>query len=99
MTYVHITDVPGLALADYQKTVDHLGGDPLVGEGHLVHVVGKLDDGLQIVDVWASKADADRFAAELLFPAFAATGVQPVGHRETDYEAEVFAVSGVSARA
>ena len=90
MTYVHITDVSDVSLAEYQKTVDHMGGDPLAADGHLAHIVGETDGGLQIIDVWRSKPHADRFAAEVLFPAFAAVGVQPIGHREVEYDAKVF---------
>jgi hypothetical protein len=33
---------------------------------------------LLVVDVWEKRADADRFAADRLFPAFAASGTRPV---------------------
>ena len=89
MPYVHISDVPSITLSDYQKTVDHMGGDALLGDGHLVHLVGEVGSGLQIIDVWESKADADRFAAEHLFPAFAATGVHPTEHREVEFDTAV----------
>ena len=36
-----------------------------------------VDGELVIVDVWRSRADADRFAAERLFPAFERAGVTP----------------------
>ena len=46
-------------------------------DGNLHHMVGELDGSLCITDVWESKAHADRFAAERLFPAFEKAGVRP----------------------
>ena len=45
-------------------------------------IVGEADGALHIVDVWDSKAHADRFAAERLMPAFQQAGVKP-GPEET----------------
>ena len=75
MRYVHISHTPGQDLADYQAVVDDLGGD--TPQGLLISVVGEADGGLHIVDVWESKAHADRFVAERLFPAFQRTGRTP----------------------
>lgn len=75
MRYVHISNSPGQDFSDYQAVVDDLGVD--APEGLLISVVGEADGGLHIVDVWESKAHADRFAAERLFPAFQRTGRAP----------------------
>ena len=75
MAYIHISESPGMRLDDYQRVTAHLNGD--LGEGHLVHIVGESGGTLHIVDVWESKAQADRFASERLFPAFERAGVQP----------------------
>ena len=75
MRYVHISHSPGQDLADYQAVVDDLGAER--PQGLLISVVGEADGGLHMVDGWESKADADRFAAERLFPAFQRTGRTP----------------------
>ena len=75
VSYVHITRSPGMGLADYQKVVQQLGHAPIAGR--LSHHVGEQSGALLIVDVWEKRADADRFAADRLFPAFAASGTRP----------------------
>jgi hypothetical protein len=75
MRYVHITRSPGQGLTDYRAVVDDMGGES--PEGLLISLVGEAEGGLHIVDVWESKAQADRFAAERLFPAFQRTGRGP----------------------
>ncbi len=75
MSYVHITHTPGLGLDEYGRVVAHLGASPV--DGQLTHVVGVSDGALHIVDTWVSRDHADRFAAQRLFPAFAASGVRP----------------------
>src|SRR4051794_4376916 len=74
MAYIHISESPGMRLDDYERVVANLDG---LGEGHLVHIVGESGGTLHVVDVWQSKAQADRFASEQLFPAFERAGVQP----------------------
>ena len=75
MTYVHVTKSPGISLADYERVRRQMGDEPIKGQLH--HFAGEAAGALHTVDVWQSKADADRFAAERLFPAFADTGVRP----------------------
>lgn len=75
VSYVHITRTPGMGLADYRKVVEHLGAAPIAGR--LSHHVGEETGTLFVVDVWRKRADADRFAADRLFPAFAASGTRP----------------------
>ncbi len=75
MPYVHISRQPGHHIADYGAVIEAMGGDP--PDGRLASVAGEADGALHIVDVWQSKASADRFAAERLFPAFQKTGLGP----------------------
>jgi hypothetical protein len=75
MSYVHITKSPGITLADYQRVRDALGAQPIRGQQR--HYAGEAAGALHTVDVWESQADADRFTAERLFPAFEAAGVRP----------------------
>lgn len=75
VSYVHITRSPGMSLADYRSVTDQLGATPI--SGRLSHHVGEQDGALLVVDVWEKRSDADRFAADRLFPAFAAAGTRP----------------------
>lgn len=75
MHYVHISHSPGQGLTDYRAVVEDLGGES--PDGLLMALVGEAEGGLHIVDVWDSKAHADRFADERLFPAFQRTGRRP----------------------
>lgn len=87
MTYVHITKSPGIDRAAYDRVRAHLGDDRI--EGQLSHIVGFSEGCLHTVDVWSSREHADRFAAERLFPAFAATGVHPAADQLiTAFDAE-----------
>ena len=77
MPYVLCTHSPGRSLADYRAVTDRLGdGTP---DGCLASIAGEADGALHTVDVWDSKAHADRFAAERLYPAMQEVGVGPGG--------------------
>ena len=73
--YVHVTRTPGRGIADYRAVLDALGTEPIAGRHS--HYYGEVDGSLLIVDVWESRAAADHFAAERLFPAFEASGRRP----------------------
>lgn len=75
MPYVHISRVPGRDLADFRVIQEELARH--VPPGQIAMVAGEADGELHIVDVWESKAHADRFAAEQLFPAFQRSGRGP----------------------
>ncbi len=75
MSYVHVSRSPGTGLAEYEKIRRELGPTPNAGQRS--HHVGLVDGALVIVDVWDSRTDADRFAAERLFPAFEKSGIRP----------------------
>jgi hypothetical protein len=75
MTYINITRTPGQGLADYTAVRSELGQEPIAG--NLLHRVGVVDGVLVTVDEWTSRSDADRFAAERLFPAFERAGIRP----------------------
>jgi hypothetical protein len=73
--YIHISRSPGMTEQDYEKVIAELGPEPITGK--LQHYVGEDNGALVVVDVWQSRADADRFAAERLFPAFERMGTHP----------------------
>ena len=91
MTYVQISRSPGSGMDDYERVERELGAAPIDGQSG--HHVGVVDGALVIVDVWRSRADADRFAAERLFPAFERAGVKP------DASVEITAFETVAAGA
>ena len=94
MTYVHISRTPGVDLEGYEAVRRAIGDQPV--EGQLAHLVGMADGALQIVDVWTSKAEADRFAEERLFPAFQSSGMRPgTDASYTTFDADIADLPGV----
>ena len=91
MSYVHITRSAGSDMDTYERVDRELGAAPVDGQSG--HHVGVVDGTLVIVDVWRSRADADRFAAERLFPAFERAGVTP------DAATDITAFEAAGARA
>ncbi len=75
MPYAHISHAPNTTLADYRAVDDEIG-DPRP-DSLLLTILGTDDTGLHVIDLWESKAHADRFAAERLLPAFTRTGKGP----------------------
>jgi hypothetical protein len=75
MTYIHVTKTPDMHVSDYQRVVAALGDEPVAGR--VRHSAGEDGGALYTFDEWSSRADADRFAAERLFPAFESAGVVP----------------------
>ncbi|MFD3450604.1 hypothetical protein ACFWVC_00245 [Streptomyces sp. NPDC058691] len=73
MPYIHVSRTPGRTLADYHAVQALVGGH----EGKLVSIAGEADAALHVIDVWQSKSQADRFAAEVLFPAFQKLNLAP----------------------
>jgi len=59
-------------------------------EGLLVHLARPTGEGFQVIEVWASQADRDRWAEELLAPVLAELpgipAVSDVGTREETFE-------------
>jgi hypothetical protein len=75
MAYITCSRVPGRTIADFRSVTEELGGEPPAGR--LACFVGEADGALQVIDVWTSRTDSDRFATERLFPAFVRTGLGP----------------------
>ncbi|MBV9919338.1 MAG: hypothetical protein JOY78_00575 [Pseudonocardia sp.] len=93
MTYVQISRSPGSGMDEYERVDRELGSAPI--DGRADHHVGVVDGALVIVDVWRSRADADRFAAERLFPAFERAGLKP----DAAVEITAFETTAAGARA
>lgn len=73
--YVVCTHSPGRSMADYRVVNEALGDESPAGLR--ASIAGTTDGTLHTVDVWDSKAHADRFAAERLYPAMQQAGVGP----------------------
>ncbi len=54
-----IYDVPGATLQQYADVSAKLGDEK--PECARVHIAGKTDRGLQVIEVWESQADLDRY--------------------------------------
>ena len=74
MAYVHIAAARGMTIDNFRQVAEKLE-PPASIAGLLVQAAGSDESGLHVVTVWESKAHADRFEAEQLFPAFQAAGV------------------------
>ena len=64
MTVAIQIDMPGVTLEEYDEVVEIAGflpGGPLP-PGALFHWVAKTDDGVRIINVWASQGEYDEFA-------------------------------------
>jgi hypothetical protein len=66
----------GQTIDDYHRIAAKVG-DMSDVDGVITQAVGEDDGGLHVVTFWESKAQADRFESEQLFPAFAASGLPP----------------------
>ena len=76
----------------YEKVQEKVGTDTNPPAGLIVHTIGEVNGGLQIVDVWESEQAAQKFAEERLRPAVmevaAANGVDAsTPPAATSYEA------------
>ena len=73
--YVVCTHTPGRTMADFRSVNEALGDEPPAGLR--ASIAGEAEGVLHVIDVWESKAHADRFAAERLFPAMQQAGAKP----------------------
>jgi heme-degrading monooxygenase HmoA len=91
MAYVHFSKSKGQTIDSF-RTVAAKHNPPEDIDGLLAWAAGTDDNGLNVVTVWQSKAHADRWAAEQLFPAFQAAGLTdiPANSEFTEYDAGEF---------
>ena len=74
MTYAYVVDVPApieLYDAVHAEVVRRSGGQ---ADGLLVHLARVTATGFQVLEVWESKEQSDRFGDEFVGPAVAAAG-------------------------
>ncbi len=75
MAFVTMYRTPGGVLEQYRSVTAELGDEPV--NGRLAVVAGEAGGELYVMEVWDSRASADRFASDRLFPAFTRAGVSP----------------------
>ena len=54
-----IYDVPGATIEQYEEVSGKIGTDK--PQGAHAHIAGKTDSGLQVIEVWDSQEDIDRY--------------------------------------
>jgi hypothetical protein len=62
---------PGVKTEQYDEVIRKMGATPggrHPGAGALFHWVSKTSDGIRVVDVWASREEFERFAADQIRP-------------------------------
>jgi hypothetical protein len=85
MAIALLMEFPGGTQDQYDKILHGLGmerGSQDLPRGLIFHVAGPTNNGWQVIDVWESRADFDRFVAERLGPAIRASGVVPTTPKE-----------------
>ena len=91
MAHIHVATTPG-ATIDGFRAVAAKHNPPQDIDGLLAWAAGTDDKGLNVVTVWESKAQMDRWAAGQLFPAFQSLGMTDVTSSSefTEYDADEF---------
>lgn len=100
MSFTTIINVPGKDMSHYRDIASVLG-EGIRPDGLLVQLAGETANGLNIVSVWRSRADRDRFEAEKLQPAFTSRSYAPsLGRGNTEFEAkDMYLAESVDTRA
>jgi hypothetical protein len=94
MAIALLMEFPGGTRDQYDKILQELGmekGTEDLPRGLIFHVAGPSKNGWQVIDVWESRADFNRFFAEKLGPAIRLSGVVPT----TPKEITVYNLAGV----
>lgn len=92
MTYIYITAAPAMTIEGF-RAVAAKHDAPRDIEGLLAWTAGTDANGLHVVTMWESKAHADRFEAQQLFPAFQAVGLVSTATEDsshTTFDADEF---------
>jgi hypothetical protein len=83
MAVLMMFEAPGTTVEQYEQINEIMGirGDDDAPDGLISHTAATTDDGLLIVDVWASEEQLGRFFEERLGAALAQAGVPEVQPR------------------
>lgn len=69
-------DFKGATLDQYDKVMELMGLDPEAPpQGAIFHWVAETTDGIRVVDVWETKEDFEKFAAEQIGPSTQQAGI------------------------
>jgi hypothetical protein len=85
MAIALLMEFPGGTQGQYDRILHELGmerGSEDLPRGLVFHLAGPSDKRWQVIDVWESRADFDRFFAEKLGPAVRASGIPPTTPKE-----------------
>jgi len=91
--YAFCQDMPGISVEDQAKFAQLI--DPAALQECIAHVVGPIDGGCRMIDVWESKESYRRFQQQHLFPALQRWAEQQPTQSGTG-EAPAFTVIDVS---
>ena len=94
MAIALVMELPGGTQDNYDRILQNIGmekGAEDLPRGLIFHVAGPTENGWQVVDVWESREDFDRFFAEKLGPAIRLSGVVPA----TPKEFAVYNIAGI----
>ena len=77
MAVAVVLDFPGGTLEQYDEVIAKMGFTPEGpgAPGGLSHWVTKTDDGIRVTDVWRTREEFDKFAAEQIGPITAEVGI------------------------
>jgi hypothetical protein len=80
MAFIRIFQPPQVTADVYDRINTEAGVDENTPSGLVFHCAGEVDGKWQILDVWESQADAQRFDEERLLPAIEKVmGMRPPG--------------------
>lgn len=77
MAVALLIELPGVTRDQYEQTLKSLGLDTTSEPppGQILHLAGPIESGWQVVDVWESRADFERFLDQGLARAFKDAGI------------------------
>ncbi len=85
MAIALVIEFPGVSREQYDRTMRDLrldGADPESPRGMLLHIAGPAEGGWQVVNVWETRADFDRFLDSDLGRALKNAGISTPRVRE-----------------
>lgn len=84
MAVALVIEFPGVTQGQYDKVMKTLGLDRTDDppDGALLHLAGPTEKGWEVIDVWESREDFDRFLREKLGRAIEEAGIAPPTAKE-----------------
>ena len=100
MAVALVVEFPGVTQEQYDKVQKTLGlkGPETWGPGLILHVAGPTAKGWEVVDIWESREQFDRFVSERLAKALREAGMPEPQAREITVYNIVQRVAGASSR-